>query len=358
MTALLPRSVALALASAAALMTVTAPSGASPKETATLTYAPAASCPDEAAFRRKVAARLGYDPFVAAASRSIDVSFTTSGRTVTATTRLRVLGASESVRKLDQAADQCEPLAEAVAASVATVIDPAHASAPVPPPAPPVPTSDAVIIQVPAKVASSPPSPRVHLDADDGAAVLEQRRGTDFIVLGVGTFPSVLTKGRWFPTCQAPCDLQVNSNFTYRVSGPGITSSEEFVLPEGSDVAVTAKTGSWWGYFGGQVASGVGAGVSVLGGTLLILGLTATTTSDSCSVDNAGMRHCTTVTDPAQVALNKKDTVAGALVLGAGLTLGVTGIIVSLASRTKVTVAPTKSATGRTIAVDAAGIHF
>lgn len=90
-------------------------------------------CPDERAFRHKVEARLGYDPFVAEAKKSLAVAFRRRERSIVVETDWT--GTSGSKRWFEGNSGACEDLAETVAAAVAIAIDPARSIAP-PAPAP------------------------------------------------------------------------------------------------------------------------------------------------------------------------------------------------------------------------------
>src|SRR5690242_9106328 len=85
------------------------------KETARLAYAtPAdvAGCPDEASFRNLVAARLGYDPFLAEGRHDAAVSIEKHHGKLVARARVTRQGQTEpGVRELGGAPDQCEALA-------------------------------------------------------------------------------------------------------------------------------------------------------------------------------------------------------------------------------------------------------
>lgn len=100
------------------------------------------ACPDERAFRHKVEARLGYDPFVAEAKKSLAVAFRRRERAIVAETSWA--GTSGSRRTFEGKTGACEDLAETVAAAVAIAIDPARSIAPptpvsTPAPLPPTP---------------------------------------------------------------------------------------------------------------------------------------------------------------------------------------------------------------------------
>ena len=149
---------------------------------ATLDYSveAGASCPDEPAFRTMVTTRLGRDPFVSRAPSSVRVRFSSRGRVVVARIEIAESGSAPGVRTLEQPKHACEALAGAVAAAVATAIDPAGpipASSselpPLPPPAstvrgdaphePAVRQAPAVVSPVVAERAG--PAPRVALTA-------------------------------------------------------------------------------------------------------------------------------------------------------------------------------------------------
>jgi hypothetical protein len=124
-------SLAVTLASCAAVMGVARASFAG--ESARLEYTRlvgADACPDEAALRRSVVARLGYDPFSAQAPRTIAVSV-----------RHEVQGHAGSVRVVDEgappraerrivAAGECAELVEALALTISVVLDPMAALRP------------------------------------------------------------------------------------------------------------------------------------------------------------------------------------------------------------------------------------
>jgi len=105
----------------------------------------ATSCPDEQALRRAVAARVGYDPFFAWATRTIVASVARRGAAFVATVDLvDEGGVSHGAREL-RAEGACGELLDAVALAIAIAIDPqslTRASAPeaeatpAPPPAP------------------------------------------------------------------------------------------------------------------------------------------------------------------------------------------------------------------------------
>ncbi len=94
-----------------------------------LHYSALAACPDEQSFRRKVATRLGYDPFVADAPRNVTVDLVPNGTRLRARARVQTPGKPDAERALDDSVEHCEALADALAASVAMAVDPLRALA-------------------------------------------------------------------------------------------------------------------------------------------------------------------------------------------------------------------------------------
>jgi hypothetical protein len=94
----------------------------------TLTYSQkdvAASCPDEATFRSLVAARLGYDPFVADGTLALDVELQRRGKEIVG--RLVLTGEDaqkRGERTLRSGIDECFELATSMALAAAVAVDP------------------------------------------------------------------------------------------------------------------------------------------------------------------------------------------------------------------------------------------
>jgi hypothetical protein len=113
------------------LVLVCAPALAFPSsELAYTRHTGAEHCPDEAAVRASVAARLGYDPFVAEAPRSIVASIALDRGRLAAIVRLiDASGASHGRRELFAPVDRCGELVRAMALSISIAIDPERAEA-------------------------------------------------------------------------------------------------------------------------------------------------------------------------------------------------------------------------------------
>jgi len=128
---------------------------------ATLAYvrAPEANaCPDEEAFRMRVASRLGYDPFEPIAPRRVEVALTGRGSRIVAEVRVDdEQRKGPATRRLEDRAEHCSVLVDVVASAVAIAIDPLARPASASPPvaAGPSPSSPASLSAV-----GAPATPR------------------------------------------------------------------------------------------------------------------------------------------------------------------------------------------------------
>jgi hypothetical protein len=119
----------------------------------------AEGCPDESGLRAKVAARLGYDPFAANASRTIVTRIRKVGAKVTSRIELRdATGKLRGVRELE--AGTCADLAASTSFAMAVAIDPEEAHAAKPEVAPPP-----VPVPAPVPAPSGPPPPPLRPEA-------------------------------------------------------------------------------------------------------------------------------------------------------------------------------------------------
>lgn len=95
-----------------------------PRSTARLSYsAPDATCPDTASFRDLVAARLGYDPFEERGRFAVAVEITKLQNKLVGRASVAQDNPSTAVRELSGELDRCEPLATALATTVAIALD-------------------------------------------------------------------------------------------------------------------------------------------------------------------------------------------------------------------------------------------
>jgi len=154
-----------------------------------LSYVAVQGCPDARSFRDQVAARLGYDPFVAGgAAKNVKVDFTRSNGRLEGRAEIFDGGSSRGTRVLTGDVDKCEPLATALATTVAIALDPEHAlsapAAPTPPPPssdvapPPTPVPSTVVVvhdverrAEPAPVEAPPPRDRAPIALAASAAM-------------------------------------------------------------------------------------------------------------------------------------------------------------------------------------------
>ncbi|MBL8954894.1 MAG: hypothetical protein JNK82_29220 [Myxococcaceae bacterium] len=134
----------MSLAGATALISIAL--AAAPKPVLSVEYAAPQGCPDAAAFRAKVAARLGYEPAGERVTHAARVMVAPGGSGLTATLELE--GGS---RAFDAAAGDCEGLISSVALALAIALDSEAYVAPRKPPA-------AVPAAVP-EVEAPPPAP-------------------------------------------------------------------------------------------------------------------------------------------------------------------------------------------------------
>ena len=260
----------LGIAACAAATASSRSASAAPRETATLHYAPAPGCPDEDGFRHRVAARLGYDPFVASAARVIDVKITTSGKRLTATTVLHLPGKSDSVRKLDEAADHCDALTDTVAASVATVVDPVRAGAAPAAAADPPAKEKEEVVKVSTEPGAAGAMTRLHLDSDWAGSEIQRKLGTSY---GSGTVNgkyATVTVLHFERVCRAPCVADVPTEGEYYVDAPGMAPRKFAIPPNAKRLDAHVKSAPAWplalALYGGV---GVGVTLAITGGVLL-----------------------------------------------------------------------------------------
>ncbi len=117
-------------------------------------------CPDEATFRALVAARLGYDPFVADGPSRLDASLQKRGQELIGRLVLRGDDPAPRERELRARPTECFELATSMALAAAVAIDPEAARTGQPPPEtpPPPPTPPPAPPTAPPR--PPPPAPR------------------------------------------------------------------------------------------------------------------------------------------------------------------------------------------------------
>jgi hypothetical protein len=136
--------------------------------TARLSYvANESGCPDETSFRNLVGARLGYDPFEAGGVVNVRVEIVKGRGRLQGHAEVTRGDSPPGSRDLSGELDRCEPLATAIATTVAIALDPGRGSSTAdlpsaPPLAPPPPPSASTVVVVRERdvvVASPPPAP-------------------------------------------------------------------------------------------------------------------------------------------------------------------------------------------------------
>jgi hypothetical protein len=119
-----------------------------------------AECPDEATFRALVAARLGYDPFVADGGSRLDASLQKRGPELIGRLVLRGDDPAPRERELRARPTECFELATSMALAAAVAIDPEAARTGKPPPeAPPPPAAPPPASPPPVAPPRPPPPP-------------------------------------------------------------------------------------------------------------------------------------------------------------------------------------------------------
>lgn len=181
-----------------------------------------------------------------------------------------------------------------------------------------VPATPASVEAAPAARPSHPAAPTasgptVELSADDARATIERRVGTTspggMPLLETGLF----SVGHWEQQCVAPCSVQLDPRYTYRVSGDGLVPTDGFAIPRsgaGDRVRVDATMGSSTGRVVGAASTVGGAGLMALGTLALIL----TPIFESNDVGSDGFRTGLAVGGVSALSV-------GALAVGAGLYL-------------------------------------
>jgi hypothetical protein len=165
---------------------------ASPTARLVFSRAPGAeSCPDEAALRRAVSARVGYDPFFAWADKTIVTTMTAAPPGFAAQVDMvDAHGVRHGAREL-HTEQGCGDLLEVAALAIAIAIDPRLLAVQLPPPAPAQPAEASPALDpVPAVPAAPPPPSKVIADAAAQPPAAPLRiEATAAAVVSVGAAP-------------------------------------------------------------------------------------------------------------------------------------------------------------------------
>lgn len=102
--------------------------------------------------------------------------------------------------------------------------------------------------------------PVIELRASDPRAVIERKTGSSSPSGVPFAETSFFSVGHWEHACVAPCQLELDPKFSYRVSGDGLVPTDSFTIPRGRDrVRFEAKMGSSTGRLAGILLTGAGA---------------------------------------------------------------------------------------------------
>ncbi len=164
------------------------------------------------------------------------------------------------------------------------------------------PQANTVVVQAPTPVARGKAT--VHMDGDQ-EILLERQIG-----------------GQWVTVCNAPCDLALDIDSNYRVSGGGIRRSGVFRLAgkAGDHIIITIDPASKGGFAGGIVLIALGAPAFVIGGLTLLVVAAIDASNSGCSTTSS-FNNCGTNTDTGTAKI------VGWSMLGGGAAAVVLGIV-------------------------------
>ena len=165
------------------------------------------------------------------------------------------------------------------------------------------PGASTVVVQAPTAPASRGKA-TVHMEGDP-EIVLERQYG-----------------GHWVTVCNAPCDLPLDLESNYRVSGGGIRRSGIFRLAgkPGDRIIVSIDPASKGGFTGGIVLIAVGAPAFVIGGLTLLVVAAIDSSQSSCSTTGY-YNNCSTNSDTGTAKI------VGWSMFGGGAAAVVLGIV-------------------------------
>jgi hypothetical protein len=219
-------------------------------------------CPDEAALRKEISHRVGYDPIVMMSPNAVAVTITRRGDAVVADVRLIARdGVLVGVRALETRASECAALSQAIALAVGIALDmiekstPAAsqaeaASAPTSP-ANPVPQTPAPSFPAASEVADRRPlrTDRASARVEAGAAIA----GSVAVLPTASVGPSLFVSLRW---ATWELGLEARAELSARTSPSGL---QTWVIAGGPFVC--AHLAPWFGCLLASAGS-VGAEVS------------------------------------------------------------------------------------------------
>jgi hypothetical protein len=127
--------------------------------------------------------------------------------------------------------------------------------------------------------------------------------------------------GQWVTVCNAPCDLALELDSNYRVSGGGIRRSGAFRLAgkPGDHIIITIDPASKGGFAGGIVLIAIGAPAFVIGGLTLLVVAAIDASNSGCSTTSY-YNNCSTNTDTGTAKIVGWSMLGGG---AAGVVLGI-----------------------------------
>jgi hypothetical protein len=163
------------------------------------------------------------------------------------------------------------------------------------------PQANTVVVQAPAPDARGKAT--VHMEGDQ-EIVLERQ-----------------ISGQWVTVCNAPCDLALELDSNYRVSGGGIRRSGAFRLAgkPGDHIIITIDPASKGGFAGGIVLIAIGAPAFVIGGLTLLVVAAIDASNSGCSTTSY-YNNCSTNTDTGTAKIVGWSMLGGG---AAGVVLGI-----------------------------------
>ncbi len=164
------------------------------------------------------------------------------------------------------------------------------------------PQANTVVVQAPAAPAALGKA-TVHMEGDQ-EIVLERQYG-----------------GQWVTVCNAPCDLALDLDSNYRVSGGGIRRSGIFRLAgkPGDHIIVTIDPASKGGFTGGIVLISLGAPAFVIGGLTLLVVAAIDSSQSSCTTSGT-YNNCSTNADTGTAKIVGWSMLGGG---AAGIVIGI-----------------------------------
>jgi len=258
-----PPARSLAFATCAAGILASATAAASPSARLVYARGPGAeSCPDEAALRKAVAARVGYDPFFPWAPVTMTVEVTGAPGHL----RARVIYVDEGAiekgaQTLESAGATCDDLVGSIALTVSVALDA------MPPPAPPEPEPSAPLPAAPAPAPVVAPPTAAPVEKRDARLATTPPRGKPMPAVGLWVAPGGRASAGMWPA--AAVGLEVLVELRRGWLGLGVVGRYELPATIGvggtSQASIDKLTGSLapCAHFGWLVT----CGLATFGGT-------------------------------------------------------------------------------------------